>query len=60
MISDYEYESPDWDKESEILIERAEEYAYQQLERDCQGIKAVNYNRPYWKYKPKSESKFDF
>lgn len=48
---EFEYKEYDWEREYEVLAERAQEYAYQQLERDSQGIKAINYYRPALKYK---------
>lgn len=48
---EYEYKEYDWEREYEVLAQRAQEYAYQQLERDSQGIKAINYYRPAINYK---------
>lgn len=48
---EFEYKECDWEREYEVLAERAQEYAYQQLERDSQGIKAINYFRPVLKCK---------
>lgn len=38
---EYEYKEYDWEKEYEVLAERAQEYAYQQLERDTLSCPCV-------------------